>query len=64
MQKEEWTVDTLRDDGWCLLRRDIYIYLVPRHVLPDGVSEGDVVHTYGATGDDYGRWTVERKQAG
>lgn len=63
MEKQEWVVDSIADDGWSLLRREIFIYMVPRKVLPDGVSEGDVLQTYGAKGDDYGRWQVGRRRA-
>lgn len=63
MQKETWTVDDIDDDGWSLLRRDMFVYMVPRDVLPDDLSEGDVLQTYGANADDYGRWKVERKKA-
>lgn len=64
MQKEQWVVETVADDGWSVLRRDMFIYVVPRDVLPDELSKGDVLQTYGAKGDDYGSWTVERRRAG
>lgn len=63
MQKERWIVDSLGDDGWSLLRREMFVYMVPREILPDDLSEGDVLQTYGATGDDYGRWTLDKRKA-
>lgn len=63
MQKEKWTVDRIGDDGWSLLRRDMFVYMVPVDVLPDDLSEGDVLQTSGSRGEDYGRWKLARRRA-
>lgn len=63
MQKKRWVVDRIGDDGWSQLRRDMFIYMVPVDVLPDDLSEGDVLQTTGSRGDDYGRWTLDRRRA-
>lgn len=63
MQKERWVVDRIGDDGWSLLRRDMLVFMVPIDVLPDGLSEGDVLRSSGTRGDDYGRWSVDRRRA-
>lgn len=63
MQKERWVVDRIGDDGWSLLRREMFIYMVPVDELPDGLSEGDVLHSSGTRRDDYGRWTLDRQRA-
>lgn len=62
MRKQEWVVEKIRDDGWSELRREIFVYVVPMDVLPDGTGEGDVLHTYGSTGDDFGSWEAERRE--
>ena len=62
MRKQQWVVERIRDDGWSELRREIFVYVVPMDVLPDGTGEGDVLQTYGSKGDDYGRWETERQE--
>lgn len=64
MRKQRWVVDSVREDGWSVLRRDVFIYTVPRDVLPEGLSEGDVLHSDDVRGEEYGRWTLDRRRAG
>lgn len=63
MPNDSWIVEKIRSDGWSVLRRDMFIYVVPGEVLPEDVQEGDVLKTDGAPGDDYGRWRVQSRRA-
>lgn len=64
MNEENWIVDDIGDDGWTVLRRDVFVYSVPRDVLPEGLSEGDVLQKDGAKREEYGRWKRDRHRAG
>lgn len=63
MGKENWVVQRIDEDG-CVLRRDIYVYVVPRDALPPDVETGDVLETSGAGTEGFENGLrVERKRA-
>lgn len=64
MPNDSWIVEKVGDDGWSVLRRDMFIYVVPEDVLPPDVEEGDLLRTEGTPADDYGRWRIQNRRAG